>query len=68
MPGMFDWGGGPRAKTVKPPPLPAPAAIPEVGPEAGETAIKKARRRRGYAKTIVTGALEPPARKKTVLG
>lgn len=63
MGGMF---AKPRA--VKPPPVPAPTAIPEVAPEAEETAIRQARRRRGFARTIVTGALEPPARKKTVLG
>ena len=60
------FGGKP--KKVTPPPLPEPAPMPEVTEEVGETAIKRARRRKGYAKTIITGALEPPARKKTILG
>lgn len=64
MGGVF--GGKP--KKVTPPPLPPPAAIPEVGLEVEETAVRKARRRKGFARTIITGALEPPARKKTVLG
>ncbi len=63
MGGMFA-----KPKPVAPPPLPAPTAIPEVAPEAGEAEMRRARRRRGYAKTIITGALEPAARKKTVLG
>ena len=64
MGGLF--GGKPKA--VRPPPVPPPQAIPEVGPEPGEMAIRRARRRRGYEGTIITGALQAPARKKTVLG
>lgn len=66
MAGLFT-----RPKVVTPPPLPpapAPPAISEVGPEAGEAEMRRVRRRRGFARTIVTGALEPPTRKKTVLG
>ena len=40
----------PKAK--KPPPPPAPAAIPDVGPEAPEMAVKRARRRRGFERTL----------------
>jgi len=57
-----------KPKAVKPPPPPAPAAIPEEAPEAAETAIKRARRRGGYRKTILTGALSPTTGKKTTLG
>lgn len=64
MGGVF--GGKP--KKVTPPPVPPPAAIPEVAEEAGETAIKRARRKKGYAKTIITGSLEPAAKKRTLLG
>lgn len=66
MGGLF---GKPKAVAPPPlPPVPAPAAIPEVTEEAGEAAVRKARRRRGFAKTIVTGALEPATKKKTLLG
>ncbi len=64
MRGIF--GGKP--KKVTPPPVPEPAAIPEVTPEVEDTAIKKARRRKGFAKTIITGSLEPTPKKRTVLG
>lgn len=64
MGGLF--GGKPKA--VKPPPVPPPAAIPEVGPEPAEEAVRRARRRRGWQRTIITGSLEPMAKKKTVLG
>ena len=57
-----------KPKAVKPPPPPAPAAMPDVAPEAGETAIKKARRAGSYRKTILTGALSPSTGKKTTLG
>lgn len=58
----------PKTPKVTPPPLPEPAAIPEATVEAGETAIRRARRRKGFARTIITGSLEPATRKKTVLG
>ena len=63
MGGMFS-----KPKTVKPPPVPEPVAMPEVTAEAGETAMKRARRKKGYAKTIITGSLEPAAKKRTILG
>jgi len=64
MGGVF--GGKP--KKVAPPPVPPPVAIPEVGEEVEETTMKRARRRRGYAKTIITGSLEPEPKGKTLLG
>jgi len=57
-----------KPKAVKPPAPPPPAATPEVAPEAAETAIKQARRKGGYRKTILTGALSPATGKKTTLG
>lgn len=57
-----------KPKVVKPPPVPPPAAIPEAAVEAGETAVKRARRRKGYARTVITGALQPEPKKKTILG
>ena len=61
----------PKAKVVKPPPpppLPAPVATQEVATQAGEAAVKRARRRSGFQKTILTGALAPKTGKKTTLG
>jgi len=57
-----------KPKAVKPPPPPPPAAIPGEAPEAGETAIRRARRRGGFQKTMLTGALSPTTGKKTTLG
>jgi hypothetical protein len=54
---------------VKTPPVPPPAAIPEVGEETGEQAIKRARRRKGFESTLMTGSLTPTATgRKTQLG
>jgi len=63
MGGMFS-----KPKAVKPPPPAAPAAVPGEAPEAGETAIRRARRRRGFQKTMLTGGLSPTTGKKTTLG
>jgi len=52
----------------KPPPVPPPQPIPEVGPETEDQAMKRARARSGFKKTVLTGALEPPTTKSTVLG
>ena len=63
MGGMF---GGKKAPTPKVPP---PPAIPEVGEETEDFAMRAARRRRGFASTILTGQLTPMGTgKKTVLG
>ncbi len=53
MGGLF--GGKP--KTVKPPPVSPPAAIPEVGEEVGDIARRK--RPRGRRETFLTGDLIP---------
>lgn len=63
---MFD---APKPKTVKPPPLPAPVAIPEVEVETEDWAMKRARKRRGFTSTILTGALTPTQTgRRTTLG
>lgn len=58
------------SKPSKPklPPIPPAQAIPEVGPEAEDSAIRRARRRSGYFKTILAGALSPASGGKTTLG
>jgi hypothetical protein len=51
------------------PPVPPPAAIPQVGPETSDYAAKMARRRSGFRKTVLAGGLEPfESGKKKVLG
>ncbi len=63
MGGLF--GGS----TPDPPPVPPPPPTPEVGPEAAEGAERAARKRSGFRKTILTGALTPtPTGKKSLLG
>jgi hypothetical protein len=59
-----------KPKSVKPPPLPPPTPVPEpeLYEEAGELEKKKVSRRKGRAKTIITGELEPETRGKTLLG
>ena len=57
-----------KPKSVKPPAPPPPIAMQEVGQEVGETEAKRVRRRAGFEKTIVTGALSPTTKKKTRLG
>lgn len=65
-----------KPKAKKPAPMPAvkaPEPIAEAPPaikeEGGEEAVKKARRKKGYSKTIITGSLVPtPTGKSTVLG
>ncbi len=57
-----------KPKSVKPPPPPPPIAIQEVQPETGEAEKRAIRRRSGFARTIITGALSPATGKKTKLG
>jgi len=56
----------------KPPPMPrvpAPPPIPQPGDEAADAAMKRARQRGGFRKTIITGELAPAGKGlKTVLG
>lgn len=59
-------GGSPKIKT---PPVSPPMALPEVAIETPEEAMKKAKRRSGFAKTILAGNLSPMSTgKKTTLG
>ena len=56
-------------KSVRPPPVPAPQAIPEVGKDTEDMAMKKARAMSGYSKTIMSNSLAPqPTGKRTLLG
>ena len=57
-----------KPKSVKPPPIPAPPAVPEVGEDVGDEAARRARRRKGFGQTIVTGDLAPQTGKKSLLG
>ncbi len=57
-----------KPKVVKPPPPPAPAAIPGKTPAPGDMAIRRARRAGGFRKTQLTGNLSPKTGKKTTLG
>ena len=61
-------GGLVASSAPKPVPPPPPVAIPEVGPEAGDDAKRAAQRRSGFARTKLTGALEPPQKGRTTLG
>lgn len=63
MGGIF--GGGSKAD---PPPLPPPTAIPEVGPEVSDYAMRTARKKKGWTAQLITGSLEPKKKGKTVLG
>lgn len=56
------------SKKPKPPPIPAPAATPQASEAAPEDEAKKAMKRSGYQKTILTGALTPSTGRKTTLG
>ena len=53
-------------KVPKPPPLPPPLAIPDVGEKPGEIARRK--RPRDRRETFLTGDLVPETGKKKVLG
>lgn len=63
MGGLFS-----KPKAPAPPKPIAPAAVPEIGAETEEMAARRARRRGGFRRTIITGALEPDTGKKTLLG
>ncbi len=55
-----------QPKPVKAPPVSPPPPIPEVGPEVGDIARRKAPR--GRRETFLTGDLVPETGKKKVLG
>jgi len=57
-----------KVSKPKPPPIPELLRPPTKPIEAEEAAMKKARRRRGWQKTIITGELIPETTKKTQLG
>ena len=57
-----------KPKSKKPPPLPAPEAIPEIDDDTGTAAARKARSRSGFRKTILAGGLTPKTGKKKLLG
>ena len=59
---VFDFLKPPES--LEPPPLPA---IPEIE-EPGDATRRGARRRRGFRRTIITGALTPQTGKKVSLG
>ena len=64
MSSLFSKPKSPPVQKVQSPP-----ALPQTGPEVEDFAMREAKRRSGYQKTIVTGALEPvKSQKKTVLG
>jgi hypothetical protein len=57
-------GSGP-----KPPPTPQPQAMPEVGIETSDAAIRRQRRKSGFEATLMGGgSLTPKTGLKTVLG
>jgi len=48
-----------KPKAIKAPPVPAPQAMPDTAPEAGDTEAKKVRRAMGYTRQILAGSLRP---------
>jgi len=58
-----------KAKKPSMPAVPPPLALPQVGPEVEDLAMRQARQRAGFQKTLITGNLEPaPTGKKRLLG
>ena len=58
---------GKKPKSVKmaaPPPVPEPPPEAEIQEEGKEAAIKRVRRRRGFRRQILTGALAPEGESK----
>ena len=64
---MSGFFGKPASKP-KLPAVPPPAAIPQVAPETGDTAMKQAKLRSGFQNTILAGDMQPKAQKKSILG
>jgi hypothetical protein len=63
MPGLFS-----SPKTPKMQPVPPPAPIPQTGSDSEDAAMRAAKSRAGFQKTILAGNLQPPATKKQLLG
>lgn len=57
-----------KPKAVKMPAPPPPPAMPVESSDAGDYAAMMAKKRSGFRKTILTGALAPTTGKKTTLG
>lgn len=57
-----------KPKPVKPPQAPAPEAVPDTSQATGEEEAKRAMKRSGYQKTILTGSLTPNTGKRQTLG
>ena len=58
-----------KPKAIKPPPPPAPEAIPQETGQAGDEEAKKIRRAGGYQKQIMAGSLKPMSTgKRATLG
>lgn len=58
-----------KPKAVKPPPTPAPEAIPQETGEAADSEAKKVRKSMGYQRQIMAGNLTPQSTgKKATLG
>lgn len=57
-----------KPKSVKPPKVPDPAPMPVESTEPEDQAVKKARSRSGFQRTMITGGLTPQTGKKTTLG
>jgi len=53
---------------IKAPSVMPPVQIPEVSKEPEDWAVKQAKRRRGFEKTLLTGAKTPKLAPKTFLG
>ena len=62
---MGDLFGGSKVKTPK---VQKVAPPPTITSESEDWALKRAAQGAGWAKTVITGDLVPPAKKKTVLG
>jgi len=62
-----EWMFEPEPKPI-PPPDPLPIPETEFMTEAGETEVRRTRRRKGRRQTIVTGELVPTTSKRTLLG
>tara|TARA_R100001530_G_C4206003_1_gene126050 strand:- start:364 stop:549 length:186 start_codon:yes stop_codon:yes gene_type:complete len=56
------------SKPKRAPAIPPPAAIPDTDSRTGDFAQRKAKGKKGFRKSILTGALTPTSGKNQVLG